>query len=115
MEMFQVKEGKNRMSEQVIKLSSKIYQLERTNLRDISLDRLSAISIDREEEPSFDEKMIICSKKESVFDLCEETKSGHDSEENEQEILNELHLNIPERSKKGMKKSLQCYYDQQIN
>ena len=54
MEMFQVKEGKNRMSEQVIKLSSKIYQLERTNLRDISLDRLSAISIDREEEPSFE-------------------------------------------------------------
>jgi hypothetical protein len=61
------------MSEQVIKISSKLYEAERNQVQEMSLSHVSAISAE-DEEP---EKIEIPAIRESIFELCDETRSDH--------------------------------------
>ena len=47
--MFLLRQGKNRMSEQVIHLSSKLYEMERNQPQDRSLSHVSAVSAEEDE------------------------------------------------------------------
>lgn len=95
------------MSEQVIQISSKLYEVERYHAQEMSLSHVSAVS-DEDLEP---EKIEIPARRESIFELCDETKSNHSEEKQEDGVLGEIHLNIPITGRHAMK---QCFYSQQI-